>query len=201
MKPRATVLLRDTVNWGQGISGLTGYEICIVLTRGYVALISQEDVQELSGYSWNAHVSFQQVRAIRHAPLDGRKRQMVYMHRWLMKPTAGQQVDHRDQHKFFGFKLVDNRRQNLRNVTQSQNQHNRRPQVGCTSRYKGVSWHTRDEKWAAGIRVNRRLIHLGYFTSETEAAKQYNQAHQHHFPGIHEGMNHITTTSQLHDTH
>jgi len=194
MKTRSTVILRETSNWPtDGIPGLTGLEICVVLTKGCLALISEQDVQEMSGSSWCACLSTkQQVKAARRSPVDEHgKQQRIYMHRWLMKPTADQEVDHRDQHKFFCYKVVDNRRQNLRNVTKSQNHANERPHVGCSSRYKGVCWHKKNEKWLAYIRVNQRRIYLGLFTSEAEAASAYNQAHEQHFPGIAEGMNSI----------
>jgi len=196
MKPRATVLLRDTVNWGQGIPGLTGYEICIVLTRGYLALVSPEDADDLSSVNWKASTSSsQQVRAVRSIPRDAHdKRQTIFMHRQLMKPTDDQQVDHRDQHRLFCYKIVDNRRYNLRNVSASQNGSNQRKQVGRSSMFKGVTWHKRCEKWMTRCMVNQRTIHLGYFASELEAALAYNAAHQKHFPGISEGLNHITTT-------
>jgi len=192
MKTRATVILKDTSNWGQGIPGLTGDEICIVLTKGYVVLVSPEDVEYLSRVNWCTLVGRRQVKAVRNSTPDEQgKRQLILMHRQLMEPTDDQEVDHRDQHKFFCFKVVDNRRENLRNVTTSQNLHNQRKQVGCSSRFKGVVWRKRGEKWQAQIMINRRQIHLGLFTSQEEAAHAYNQAHQQYFPGITEGLNKI----------
>jgi hypothetical protein len=194
MKTRPTVLLRDTVNWCQGIPGLTGDEVCLVLTRGYLSLISREDVEAFSSYNWYSLVQKGQVAAVRWTPRDVRgKQKFILLHREISCPTAEQEVDHRDQHKFFCFKIVDNRRQNLRNVSRSQNQANQRKCVGCTSSYKGVYWFKQHEKWHSRIKVNRRRIHLGYFTSETDAAVAYNQAHETHFPGIHEGLNKIST--------
>ena len=192
MKTRSTVILNQTSNWGQGIPGLTGLEICVVLTKGYIALISEQDVEELSRTSWCTYLSSssQQAQAARKSPVDARgKQQKIYMHRQVSKPTADQQVDHIDQHRFFGLKIVDNRRDNLRNVSRSHNMANQRKQVGCSSCYKGVSWYKRDEKWMAYIKVNQRRIYLGLFTSLLEAAHAYNQAHQSYFPGIHEGLN------------
>ena len=194
VKPRSTVLLRDTPNWGAGVPGLTGYELCVQLTRGYLAIIDVDDAEELSGYSWCAKVpsTSLQVRATRSSiPDEQGNRKTILMHREVSKPTDAQDVDHRDQHCHFAHKLVDNRSRNLRNVTASQNGSNRRKQVGCSSKFKGVAWYTRDETWSASIRVNRHLFHLGYFASEQEAAHAYNQAHQQHFPGISEGLNRI----------
>jgi len=188
---RSVVILRNTPNWGQGIVGLTGYELCIQLTRGYLALIDADDLVALSSTNWRAMLSTsRQVQAGRVTPVDEHgNQQTILMHRQLMEPTDDQQVDHKDQHKFFGFKLVDNRRDNLRNVSGSQNLANQRPQVGCSSKYKGVNWYKWTEKWMSRIMVNGRRIHLGYFDNEVEAAHAYNQAHQLHFPGISEGLN------------
>ena len=181
------------MNWpAAGIAGLTGQEVCIVLTLGYLSLVSEQDVEELSSVNWCALACRHRIYAVRATSRDEHgKQHLILMHRQLMKPMVGQEVDHRDQHIHFVHKLVDNRRENLRNVSVSQNAANQRKQVGCSSRFKGVCWNKLDEKWQAGIRVNRRLIHLGYFASQEEAASAYNQAHEHHFPGIAEGMNSI----------
>ena len=180
------------MNWpAAGIAGLTGQEICIQLTQGYLALIDVDDVEEVSSVNWFSNLANKhQVYAMRISPRDEHgKRQTIYMHRWLMKPTDVQEVDHRDQHRFFEYRIVDNRRENLRNVSASQNHANERPRVGCSSRFKGVCWHKQKEKWRAQIMVNQHNIHLGLFTSEAEAASAYNQAHEQHFPGIREGIN------------
>jgi hypothetical protein len=63
----------------------------------------------------------------------------------------------------------DNRRENLRIVTASENQHNQR-------RAKGYSFHKRDNKWKAKIRLNGKEHHLGYYETESEARDAYIQA-------------------------
>jgi hypothetical protein len=87
---------------------------------------------------------------------------------------------------------MDNRRQNLRIVSRSENAANQRKQAGCTSSYKGVWWDADREKWQAYMNANGKRIHLGRFASETEAAEAYNTAHRLHFPGINEGLNKIS---------
>ena len=44
-----------------------------------------------------------------------------------------------------------------------------------TSGYRGVSWNKAAAKWKACIGVNKKIIHLGYYTDKIEAAKQYNK--------------------------
>jgi hypothetical protein len=187
---KAICILRNTSNWGTGIHGLTGYELCVQLTRGYVSLIDADDLVAMSSHNWFALVHKARVYAVRKTPRDVHgKKKTIYLHREIMNPLPTQEVDHRDQHKLFRYRIVDNRRQNLRNVSTSQNHANQRKGVGCSSSFKGVSWHKRDEKWQARIKVNRRGIHIGYFTSEVEAAIAYDSSHKIHFPGIQEGLN------------
>ena len=68
---------------------------------------------------------------------------------------------------------TDNRLENLQLVT---NRHNSSKDTKGTSKYTGVSWHSRDKKWYANIEINRKKIHLGYFTDEAEAALAYQKA-------------------------
>jgi len=41
------------------------------------------------------------------------------------------------------------------------------------SKFKGVSWHRRDNKWQSQITVDGTVKHLGYFKSEEAAARKY----------------------------
>ena len=69
---------------------------------------------------------------------------------------------------------TDNRIENLRQVTNKQNSWNQTSVKGTSSVYKGVTWNKRLRKWNAQIKVNGKLIHLGTFDKEWEAAWDYN---------------------------
>lgn len=93
-----------------------------------------------------------------------------YAHRlaWLyVHGIFPPQVDHKNTVK------SDNRIDNLRVATSTQNNCN----VGATSRnksgYKGVSWYPRFKKWRACIKKDGKQRHLGYFSSAEEAALAY----------------------------
>ena len=45
-----------------------------------------------------------------------------------------------------------------------------------TSQYKGVSWNKYRDKWRSQIEINGKQKHLGYFTSEEDAAEVYQKA-------------------------
>jgi hypothetical protein len=49
-----------------------------------------------------------------------------------------------------------------------------------TSRFKGVFWSTRDEKWLVRLRFNGRRITIGKFDDEEEAARAYDRAVEHY---------------------
>ena len=73
----------------------------------------------------------------------------------------------------------DNRPENLRPVTRSQQNMNRKVQANNTSGYKGVSWYnhkTQGGYWQARIKVAGKYICLGYHKSKETASAAYSQA-------------------------
>ena len=63
----------------------------------------------------------------------------------------------------------DNRIENLRDVSRSENQKNQKRPAHNTSGAVGVSWANREKKWHAYINIDRRRESLGYFTDLAEA--------------------------------
>ena len=70
----------------------------------------------------------------------------------------------------------DNRWENLREATRSENSRNGPIRKKNKAGYKGVCWHKRDLIWRAQITVNYKVLHLGNFIIEEEAALAYNEA-------------------------
>lgn len=69
---------------------------------------------------------------------------------------------------------MNNRIDNLRPATNSQNLANRRRQKNNTSGIKGVSKHR--GKWAANISVNGKSVYLGVYESIEDATAAYRKA-------------------------
>lgn len=88
-------------------------------------------------------------------------KEQYFFHRLIMGAKKGQEIDHINRNK------LDNRKENLRFTTRSQNNRNKSPSNG--RKYKGINWHKGDQKWRA--RYNNKF--LGNFDTEIDAAIAY----------------------------
>ena len=70
----------------------------------------------------------------------------------------------------------DNRWQNLREATRSQNGANRGANKRNTSGYKGVTWDKNRSKWSAAIMCQGQPYNLGGFDTPEEAHEAYKKA-------------------------
>ena len=93
---------------------------------------------------------------------------MIQIHQLLLQSWPGVEIDHKSSDRF------DNRHSNLRLVTRTQNNGNRRKLLGLSSRFKWVTWRKDTNKWASQIGFNHKHYHIGSFSSEEEAALAYN---------------------------
>ncbi len=84
---------------------------------------------------------------------------------WFYIYGVWAKVDHRDRNK------GNNRINNLREATSSQNLVNSRLRSDNTSGSKGVDWDNRAQKWRARAHKDGKEYHLGYFTSKEFAEK------------------------------
>lgn len=76
---------------------------------------------------------------------------------------------------------LDNRLENLRLATKTQNNMNRGATKRNTSGYKGVSWNKKDGNWQAKIRIDGRNHHIGSFNDKEAAYLAYcDYAKKHH---------------------
>jgi hypothetical protein len=66
--------------------------------------------------------------------------------------------------------VLDNRIENLRAVTHSQNCMNRKMRRNSTSGIKGVHWNSKKEKWVACVGLNYKSYRAGEFDTKEEAA-------------------------------
>lgn len=143
----------------------------IPLTRGTFTIVNTELLRTLNLHRWYLSFDGRKKRYVRRSE-QGRT---IYMHREIMNPPKGMEVDHINGNG------LDNRRENLRLCTKTQNQQNANTRIFKTSIFKGVSWHKSAKKWRAQIRVKGRLLHIGYSSSEVEAAEAYDKEAIYYF--------------------
>jgi hypothetical protein len=141
----------------------------IDLKGGYRAIVDDEDYEFLSQSNWSRNNKGYACKKVR---INGKPRN-CYMHRVLLNAQKGESVDHINGNR------LDNRRENMRLATVSQNAMNRALSSRGNNRYKGVSLHK--GKYEAKIRFNKKYIYLGRHVKEEEAAKAYNEAAKKYF--------------------
>ena len=132
----------------------------INLQRGF--LVSPQDLYLLEQYP------FHETHGYAITTIGNKQ---VYLHKLIL--TDACRVDHKNRNG------LDNRRENLRYVTQSQNNMNRSKNTLSTSGYKGV--HKNGNSWSASIKIKGKKLHLGTYITKEEAALQYNKAALKHF--------------------
>lgn len=144
----------------------------IELTRGYKTLVDDDDFDLLNQWKWTAFVykSDGRVRAVRNKRYGSRKENKsmaILMHRFIISAPDGLEVDHKN------LNTLDNRKENLRLATKSQNNMNRPIRANNKTGYKGVQ--ARGNVFRARIRKDKKDYSLGQFQTAIEAAKAYNK--------------------------
>jgi hypothetical protein len=143
----------------------------IKLTRGKYAIVDGRDFLKLYMFKWHASSESNGTFYAWRTEWGSGKKKSISMHRQIMDPADGFCIDHRNH---IG---LDNRRSNLREATFAQNSFNSRKRAArCSSIYKGVAYNKYHNKWRASIKADGRIIFLGYFDSEIDAAKAYDAA-------------------------
>lgn len=133
------------------------------------AVVDGDDYEWLSQWHWGTTGAFQTGKNRRRkkrsvyarTTQDGNE---VYMHRLILQLKKGELCDHINRD------TLDNRRENLRKATKSQNNQNAKRLEKNTSGYKGVYWAKDRDCWRARITLN-----LGSFTTPEEAARAYDR--------------------------
>lgn len=144
----------------------------IGLTKGFVALVDDEDFEYLSQFKWRYNNGY----AARAGYDKVRKKQLyIGMHQVVLERKLGRKLikgeipEHKNRNR------SDNTRDNVRLATQSKNLANISKYPAKSSRFKGVYRHNGTGKWQAQIMFNRKLIYIGLFDNEELAAKAYDQ--------------------------
>lgn len=131
----------------------------------YLFKIDECDLDLASNYKWYLGKS-PRSKGYFSTRKDGKT---IYLHRLILGAKKGQIVDH------INGDCWDNRRCNLRITDFKGNSINKSKHKNASSGFKGVSWHKGAKKWTASIGNNYKVINLGLFLTEEEAAVAWNK--------------------------
>jgi hypothetical protein len=143
----------------------------IKLTQGKIALVDDEDFEELNKHRWYI-IKSKYCYATR---MKSKSKGVILMHRAIMNTPKELFVDHIDHD------TLNNQKYNLRNCTRSENMMNQEIQTKRISQYKGVFKTNRYYKdkiyssWIAKIKIEQKTLYLGAHKTEIEAAIAYNK--------------------------
>ena len=138
-------------------------------TPGFMALVDDEDYEEVMKYKWRVRRVRRKRRTLFYAETGQRRRgNLTHLHRLIMGTPDGMDTDHLN-----GIGL-DCRKKNLRICTRRENGQNLH--IKSTSRYPGVYQRSESCKWVARIKISGKTRYIGTFSKELEAAIAYRDA-------------------------
>lgn len=139
----------------------------IPLTKGRFAIVDDEDFEYLNQFKWHVSHNYAKHRLPVNKESGEKYGKFLSMHRVVNKTPEGMDTDHINGNG------LDNRKENLRAVTTSQNLMNKNIGKRGVYCYKNAD---RKKRWNARIKVNRKIISLGYYATAEEAYDAYDKA-------------------------
>lgn len=131
--------------------------------------IDDDDYEVISWFSWYIAARYPKTTV---NTING-QRQLALHQLLLGKAPFGFEWDHRNRDR------ADNRRENLRLVTNSVNHRNSGLYANNKTGIKGVGWYSRYNKWYAEIGAGKcGNIQLGYFDTFEQAVAARQQAEE-----------------------
>lgn len=153
----------------------------IPLSKGYFALVDNEDFEWLSKYKWFVLTNYTNYKRPSYAGRSGHgSPKIILLHREIMKPPKGLQIDHINGNG------LDNRKNNLRICTHTENQRNYKRHR--SNKYAlGTSFNV-NGKYQATIRIRslKKSKYLGSFKTQKEAHEAFLEADLKYNPETYE---------------
>lgn len=138
-----------------------------ITSKGETFFIDTDDYEKVKDYTWrisnNGYV------------VTTKNNKVILLHRLIMNPDEGLVVDHINHDK------KDNRKDNLRICTYSNNNMNKLKLPNNTSGVTGVTWNKNCGAWISQIGLNNETIILGYNTDFDKAVKLRKDAEKKYF--------------------
>jgi len=129
---------------------------------GKFTLVDDEDFEFLSQWKWHFNNAGYAIRSLKGG------KEKILLHREILNTPKGMDTDRINGNK------LDNRRENLRIATRSQNMRNISKLSTNKSGYRGV--RSSGKNWQAEIWIKGKSKYLGTYLTKKEAALAYNEA-------------------------
>lgn len=126
------------------------YEICLYSGQGEQkeiakTKIDKDDLDKVENYKWNLSGNGYIIN----------NKNKIYLHQLILGKKKGYIIDH------INHNTLNNRKQNLRYCTYSQNHMN--------TKAKGYTWNKKNKRWQVYIQKKYKFIYLGSFLNEQQA--------------------------------
>lgn len=143
------------------------YFAAIALNKGKWVLLDIDDFYKFSTFKWFISTTGY---AKRNLKVEKNKWKGSFMHKEILPLKSNLEVDHINGDR------LDNRRDNLRGATRSQNNMNKFIKTSKnTSKYKGVCYDKNRGTYNSKLQYNHKTINLGRYKTEEDAAKAYDK--------------------------
>lgn len=133
-----------------------------------MALLDAPDWERLRVFKWST-IRTRAGKVYAYGCVNGKS---ALMHRVILGCSSAEQVDHKNGDG------LNNRRENLRRCSNTQNSMNRKKRGDTSNPYKGIKRRVNVtcERWEAIITIEGRRRYLGSFITPEEAARAYDAA-------------------------
>lgn len=136
-----------------------------------ICIVDSEDYQKICSHAWSI---LKGKRSKTYYATSHIKGKTILMHRLIMDAEKGSIFDHINGNG------LDNRKENLRSCTQSQNCMNNR-RIDNKWGFKGISFKKTHNRFVTTIRINKKPKIVGSYKTIKEAAMAYNKAAMLHY--------------------
>lgn len=139
----------------------------------FIYKVDSEDVEWMKHYTWFSDkgrgLDYPYLVAKKRIDSDEYKRITIKFHIEIMQNKISEFKDKNPEYKkriiidHINGDITDNRKDNLRVRTQSENNMNKKIQSNNTSGFVGVVWHSKQKMWNASITVRGEVLELGSY--------------------------------------
>ena len=146
----------------------------ILLTQNQVAIVDNCDAH-LRNWKWYAWYS-KHSKSFYAVRTWGRHKERGST--WLHQAVMGRPIDRNMKTDHINGNSLDNRRKNLRFITNRENISNQKRKISgkCSSMFTGVVWVEKRKKWKSSITIGGIHKFLGEFVNELDAHGAYQSA-------------------------